>query len=857
MKRLFFFITLFISVFTLTSAQTNISGKVKDKKTGEPLSFVTVVVTSPNSSTPLKNAMTDDSGEFRISGLKNGSYTVGITFMGYKPYSRNITASGKKISLGTISLAEEATSLQEVTVTGQRSTVKLEVDRKTFDVSQDISNAGGAATDVLENIPSVEVDQDGNVSLRGNSSVEVWINGRRSGLTSDNRGDILKQLPAESIEKIEVIDNPSAKFSAEGSAGIINIVLKKDRKAGYYGSLSAGANTQGGANANANINFNSTKIDAYASIGYRHMQNKGSAESEQTNYAVINGKRANETTWSNYSTDNSNYGNMLFARLGGTWHITDKDDLGIGATIMKGGNNRYQTTPYHYGIAGSTADTCTQYRDVKSSGDMLMQNYEVNYRHTWSPTHTLDLIVSHSRWGADNNSYYKDSIAHITPQSPTTYSYTHEPFNIKNHEWEIKLDYANQITDWFKLEAGYNAELSHENTPNEQWVGTKWDGSDKKFQSPYYNRFIYDMDIHAGYFTTSFKVTPKFSIMAGLRGEYWKVDTETLGWSDTKDETKTTGQETVKAKYKKDFFQLFPSVFLSYQITEIGQLQLNYTRRLRRPHGGELNSFMNTSDASYVHYGNPELTPEYSNSFAINYLCQWPEHSILVSGYFRQTTDVMSHVSYSLPESYGDSRIFQTTMNLTQSSNAGLEITAKNKLFKILELTTNVNLYNKHVSAFDYYTQEPLHGENIHASGEAENRFTWNARMQASLMLPYGISVQVAGRYRSKEIEAQGYRNGNFTLQAGVRKTLNNWTFAVNCRDILDSRKRESFTDAEGFTRHAINRWGGRNVNFSVTYSFGNAKPKFDKSKMKQEDDGHNHEDSGSYDGYSAGGGDM
>ncbi|MCQ2244315.1 MAG: TonB-dependent receptor [Bacteroidaceae bacterium] len=857
MKKVLALFALLLLVTSAALAQTTIEGKVKDKKTGESLSFVTVVLTKQGDKTPLKSDMTDESGAFRIAGVQNGQYSVSISFVGYKEYIKNVSVAGGSLKLGTIQLAEESTSLKEVTVTGQRSSVKLEVDRKSFDVSQDIANAGGSASEVLENIPSVEVDQDGNVSLRGNSSVEVWINGRQSGLTSDNRADILKQLPAESIEKIEVIDNPSSKFSAEGSAGIINIVLKKNRKAGYYGSLSAGGDTRGGANANANINYNSSKIDAFASIGYRHMQNKGKSESEQHNYDVdANGNRLGETTWSKYATANENFGNNIFARLGATWHMTSKDDLGFSTNFMKGAHNRSSNTPYHYGNAGSLQDTRTQYRNVSSKGNMGMQNYELNYRHTWSTTHLLDFVASYSTWAADNKSYYRDSVNYFSPAAPTTYAYTLEPFDVKNHHWEVRLDYENQITDWFKLEAGYNGTFAHENTPNEQWAANNWNGDGATLNAPYYNRFIYDNDIHALYTTTSFKLTPKFSLMAGLRGEYWTVNTKTYRWNTALDGGKGGEELDNSTVFKKNFFQLFPSLFLSYQLTEKDQLQLNYTRRLRRPHGGELNSFMNTSDATYVHYGNPELTPEFSNSFSLNYLRQWGNHSVLVSAYYRNTTDVMSHVSYTLPSEYEDSRVFQTTMNLTESTNAGLELTMKNKFFKILDLTTNVNLYNRHVSGFDYDTTEPLHHEKIHASDEAEDRFTWNARMQASFLLPAGFSFQLSGRYRSKQIQAQGYSNANFVMQAGLRKTFaRDWTLAVNCRDLLNSRKRESFTDTQGFTQHAINRWGGRSVMATLTYSFGNSKPKFDKKKMRDEDgEGHDHEEGGGFDGYSAGG---
>ena len=251
-----------------------------DKANDEPLGFVNVVVTKAGETKMVKGAITDEQGNFNITDLAIGNYELNISFVGYKNLNRRfaVTAAKPNHHFNALYLSEDARQLNEVTITGQRAIMKLEVDRKSFDVSQDISNAGGSASDVLENIPSVEVDNDGNVSLRGNSSVEVWINGKASGLTSDNRAEILQQLPAESIERIEVIDNPSAKYSAEGSAGIINIVLKKDRKAGYYGSVQAGANTRGGAHTSVNFNYNSPLLDAYANVGYRHRRNEGGSE---------------------------------------------------------------------------------------------------------------------------------------------------------------------------------------------------------------------------------------------------------------------------------------------------------------------------------------------------------------------------------------------------------------------------------------------------------------------------------------------------------------------------------------------------------------------------------------------------
>lgn len=235
---------LLIIVTMAAYSQGSVKGRIIDKKSNMGLEFINIAIRKAGAEKIFKGAISDMEGNFIIKDLPNGDYSLTASFLGYKDLVKTFTVSDKKADYNFIALylAEDTKALDEVVVTAQRSEMKLEVDRKTFNVDQQIANVGGVASDVLENIPSVEVDNDGNVSLRGNSSVEVWINGKASGMTSDNRAEILQQLPAESIEKVEVIDNPSSKFSAEGSAGIINIILKKNRKAGYYGGVQAGAN---------------------------------------------------------------------------------------------------------------------------------------------------------------------------------------------------------------------------------------------------------------------------------------------------------------------------------------------------------------------------------------------------------------------------------------------------------------------------------------------------------------------------------------------------------------------------------------------------------------------------------------
>lgn len=803
MKRFIIFFLLCLCAYT-GWAQGIVKGKILDRQKSEPLGFVNIKVTEQSSDKFAGGGITDAGGNFNVTGLKDGKYTLTLTFMGYKDVTRQfeITPTKRDVQFKLLYMAEDAKQLNEVTVTGQRATMKLEVDRKSFDVGQLISNAGQSASDVLDNVPSIEVDNDGNVSLRGNSSVEVWINGKASGLTSDNRAQILQQLPAESIDRIEVIDNPSAKFSAEGSAGIINIVLKKDRKAGYYGSVQAGGDTRGGANTSFNVNYNSRLIDSYLNIGYRHRANTGHMESQQTS----------DTYNQTYDSDSKQRGNNFFTRAGVTLHATTKDDFSLSGMLMHGGGNSHSYTPYIYTAVANDLNNYQLDRLNRSRTGMDMRYGEFNYRHSFNDKHFIDFTADLSSWKMNGDNWYQDSTV-VVGIDDVTYSYQYRPQYINNHRKELKLEYENQVTKNFKIEAGYNGNFSRENTPQESYMdNTSFDGTNASEDKLFFNRFIYKQDLHAFYTTLSYKFGA-LSLMGGLRGEYWRVNTESYTWEQEHDASLR------EQPFKKDYFQLFPSVFMSWQMTETQQLQLNYTRRLRRPWGGQLNSFRDTRDATTVSFGNPYLTPEFSNSFSLNYLKQWNDHSLLVSAYYRPTTDVIQRISYKNQE---DGLFYQTSMNVAKSVSTGLEMTVKNKLWRILDLTTSANAYYYRLNGFSY----DIDGQTV--TGNSDHNFTWNARMTASLMLPYDISIQSTGRYTARQVITQGYRKANYSIDFGARKNFFNklFTLSVNCRDLLDSRRFETFTSGPNFTRHQINRRGGRRMSMTLTWNFGNMKQK-------------------------------
>lgn len=804
-KALFFLLTLFMPLLLL--AQTSegiIKGQVIDSKSKEPLEFVTVALLPKGSSTPINGCSTDEKGNFTISQVKAGDYVVKISFVGYLDDTRSIQmVKGGRNNMGTIRLKPDNKLLKEVVVTEQRSQMKFDIDKRVFTIDQNIAATGGSATDVLEDIPSVEVSNEGTVSLRGSESVTVWINGKASGLTADNQGDILQQMPAGSIEKIEVITNPSAKHSPEGTAGIINIVLKRDRKAGYYGSVQAGGDSQGGYNAGGNVNYSSGKLDAYVGLNYRNMNHDGEGDSF-TEYFT-------RDAFQKQHTENSREPQNLFARAGLTWRFTQKDELYTNLMAMRTKGDFGTSVQTQGGKLSTMEISETRLRTTEQTNKPSMLNFEGGYRHTFKDGHFIDLSASHNIWNMKREATYRQSTEWAgNPNIANSYQYQYVKSESSNTE--IKLDYENKISDNARIEAGYHANFSRDENPTITYNDEAHTQEDKNL----FNRFIYNQDTHALYGTYSGRIG-KFGYQAGLRAEYWRVKTRSLNW-----EQEHNGP--LPAYTDKDFFSLFPSLFLSYSLPAGNEIQINYTRRLRRPWGGQLNSFSNISDSTNISFGNPDLTPEYSNAYELNYIKNWSDHTLSVSGYYRTTDDVIERISYNQ-----GNIIYTTFENVASQQSAGLEIIGKNRLFKILDLTTTLNLFYYKLDGFKYTINEQT------ITGEADENFSWNARMTASVILPWAVTMQATGRYNAKRIVAQGHREPNYSLDLGVRKSFNqHWSLSLNVRDLLDSRGWHTVTGDSNFRRDAKNSHGGRRFSFTLTYSFGNMKAK--RPTRKQSD---------------------
>ncbi|MGL4993355.1 MAG: TonB-dependent receptor domain-containing protein [Bacteroidales bacterium] len=773
-------LSLLVALATLVQAGS-IKGKVVDGTTRGPLDFVNIALYQDDSNKLQQGVVTDSDGQFSFEGLVVGNYRIEISFIGYSSINLPVILTQKKpdADLGNLILKEESKTLGEVQVTGQKAQMKLEIDKRVFNVDQSISTAGAGASDVLRNIPSVNVDAEGNVALRNNSSVEIWINGRPSGLDEDNRAQVLAQMPAESIDRIEVITNPSSRYSPEGSAGIINIILKKDRKAGYYGSVAVGGDTFGGYNVSGNINYSSKKWDANAMLGFRSMKfiSKGESERETT---------VGEDTQILNSDSKSEMAPLgLFFRGGATYHITDKDHLGMTLMVMNGDHSN--DSEYSY------TGTREFNRNNTSDGYRRMMDIGINYQREIGKDHELMASVS-VNGGRSGEDVIYDQFTALTE----SHFYQKQNSETERANLQFQVDYSKKFSDFVKIETGLKGEHKVRNSLSEGF-----DGSDKNNISNYVNSLYNDYDNTEGIDAIYLNVAGRyksFGYQAGLRGEYTMMDATNL----FKDES-----GVVSDPFKRNYFDLFPTLFLSYELPKGNEMQFNITRRINRPRGRMLSSYRNVSDSTNISIGNPNLQPEYTTAFELNYLKNWDNHTLTSSLYYRTTNDGRQNITY-----VEDGTMYSTWDNISNMRNYGLELVAKNRLFKMLDLTTSLNLFYNQTDGFTYKG----------TTYKSTEDFSWNAQMIANLMLPAGFMFQVTGRYDSERRAPQSVTDAMYSVDLGLRKSFLNRKLNVSlaARDIFESRTMKTTTWGNNFNERSERLFGGRMLSLTLTYNFGN-----------------------------------
>jgi Outer membrane receptor proteins, mostly Fe transport len=477
----------------------------------------------------------------------------------------------------------------------------------------------------------------------------------------------------------------------------------------------------------------------------------------------------------------------LFARAGITYNMTKNDAFSLGTNIMDGKGKSDNISNYNTYLNSVLSNSYS--RNTNSTNNHSMYSGTADYVHTFAKDHDLRLSAEYDYMDRGGSSVYLQNYA------DTTYYQVQEGPG-DNKRWELKADYANPLSELVKLNFGYQGNFNKSNSESMTWI----DPDKKTEETSLFNTFVYNENINAVYGTVSGN-TGKLSYQAGLRGEYTDYHIETYGKND----------QIGTGSVDRNYFDLFPSAFISYELPNQNQIQLNYTRRINRPRGRRLNSFINLTDSTNISFGNPYLQPEFTNSLELNYMKMWEAHTISASIYYKSSSDVIQNVSYMQGNT-----LYSTFENVTNSQQGGMELVAKDKLFKILDLTTTLNLYYSKLDGFTFkdYTYD------------GTNSFSWSARMIANTMLPWNMSLQLTGNYSSGQKMAQGKMFPHYWLDFGLRKTFNDkkWSVAITGRDILNSMEMKNYRFGQDFSQTSINKWGGRQIGISVTYNFGNMK---------------------------------
>ena len=829
MKKLFSIFCLL--AITLNVLAVKVTGKVVDFSTKQPIDFANVSVTKPSAvsgqtSEIVTGAITDEKGDFTIE-LKDGQYTVVVSFMGYSEQHRELTVAGKDVNLGRIALKEDAQALNEVEVVGQGSSMRFELDKKVFTVDQNIASAGASVTDVLENIPSVDVDQEGNISLRGSEDVEIWINGKPAGLNSDNRAQVLQQMPAGTIEKIELITNPSSKFSPEGTSGIINLVMKKDRSAGYYGSIQAGIDyalaapwtTPPGANIGFNINFNAGPVDGYFNVGYRYHTSNGGSQTDRYNLDGTGEQVLDSSLIVSHLTqagEQSHRGGGMFMRGGLNFRLAEHSTLGVSgfgmvSTNVKGlgmDNLNHRT----YLLTQPDGTTLRDYtRDQIGNGYHPGGNATLDYTFELDD-HRLYVSGTYNHFGFNMfTDYTQIENADTTYQSQSSVN--------RDQGIEVKADYEWKPTPQSRLEAGYDYTRGWGYSLADAYNLDR-NGAQIEELFPYYTLYNSLKQNHALYITYGNRFFDKLSIQVGLRGEYYMRHLE----SEYKDGNGTVQNAYAAFPNKQDtaYFQIYPSAYIGYDFGNGHELQLNYTRRVRRPWGHQINPRMDFSDSTNISYGNVDLLPSYSNNLELNYLKTWERHTLSAGVFWKYQEGAVQNVKYM------DGDVMKNTyLNVATRQELGVELVGKNRLFgELLQLTTSANFYWNNISAID---DEIYHlGDTIPVHLAGQNIFAGSVRINAQFLFTKNFSGQITGMYRSPRVVAQGTTSHSYSIDIGLRHTFLNkkLALALNVRDLLDSRARRNITWGDGFWQFSENRWHSRSISLTLTYNFGNQQPR-------------------------------
>jgi iron complex outermembrane recepter protein len=784
-------ITLIAIFFSAAAmAQGSLSGKLVDGQ-DKPVSYATVTLFRGDSSV-VNGALSDDQGKFTIENTQAGTYKLRVSAIGFT--ERNIpgiqiTADAPNKNLGPIKLTANAQALKEVTITGERALMEMSVDKKTFNVEKNLTSAGGSASDVLQNVPSVSVDADGNVSLRGKGGVTILIDGKPSTLFGGDAASALQSMSANSIESVEVITNPSAKYDAQGTTGIINIITKKDKKFGFNGSVTAGAGTKDKYNGSLSLNARNRKWNFFLNSSNRLNPN--------TNVTTTNIHRFTNDTASNVYESYIRQFNGSFNTIGAEYTIDKHNSVTLTENINLRG---FKNAGYADYITNAGSWNTNRLRYAENAVSPSSISSSLDYKHTFSKKkEELTANITAVKTFVKRTQTYTtiDTPANFVQSAPSTGS---------NASINGQVDYTTPfMTKTGKLDAGLKTQLTFFESSNNPYKGTA--GNLNTFDVSLYNAYKYNQQIHAAYVSYSDQ-KGKWSYQGGLRAE----DAIYTGNTDTINTV--SGARNKGKEFTNSFFNFFPSVFFSYQLPKQQSIYLSYTRRTNRPDFRQLLPYYDISNPQDTTSGNPNLQPEFINNTELSYNKTYEKgHNIILSTYYLYTQNIIQSYRRSNAE---NTNTFTRPENLNYGITYGVELIAHAQITKAWEATANFN-----------YFQNEINGDNLF-NGIGKNTLnnsgnSWFGKVNTSVKLPMGFSLQVNGNYEAPKAVAQGNLKESYWVDVAVRKNL--WkgkgNIVLNVSDIFDTHKYTTTYGLDGYNQMMYRNRETRIGNLTFTYRFG------------------------------------
>lgn len=786
LKRIFLLIISFYFIQDSQAQNGSIKGSVVRGKS-VAVSYATVTVLNADSSV-VNGAVTDDKGGFEITDLNYGQYILRISGLGVKTKAIgdvNITAENPTKRMGKITVSATSQMLKEVEVSGARPMMEMGIDKKIFNVDKNITTVGGSASDVLQNVPSVSVDVDGEVSLRGKNNVTILIDGKPATLLGGDEATALQSLPASSIDQVEVITNPSAKYDATGMTGIINIITKREKKFGWNGNVNVGAGTRDKYNGSISLNVKNEKWNVFLNSSFRQNRN-------YRRNTTLRDNKYNTGSSDSYE-DNLRMFNGFFNSIGAEYKIDTNNSITLTEKINKmywGGKGNSTFSTY----AAENDLLFKQQRDFISGGGPFSLSTSLDYKRKFAKKdRELTANATYAKSQMQREQEYTTRIYNAGDALIAGPVVQEAPGTSNNTSQNTQIDYTTpMLTKNGKLEAGLKSQLFWLESNNTPTVDSP--GKTRVVDSVLLNGYDYTQQVYAAYTSWSDKVG-KFRYQAGLRMEYAYYE--------------GTAVSVQGKRYTNEFLNLFPTVFLSYELPKDQSVYLSYGRRTHRPRFWHLLPYVDLSNPQDTSVGNPNLVPEFIQNFELSYNKLYEQgHNIIISTYYQYTQNLIERYRIL----YGDGTSYTQRRNLNAGVTYGLELTGQVQLVKkVWDATLNTNLFRNEIQ-----------GSNIDPTLD-NSGFGWFAKLNTTIKLPKNFSFQINGNYEGPKVVAQGNRQEAYWIDVALRKSL--WdgkaNIVLNVSDIFNTRKYTTDYDFGQYLQSNYNDRETRIGNISFSYRFG------------------------------------